>query len=95
MAASERIPLLVSPTQKALFTKKAKASKVTVNEFVRRAAEVYDPRANDKDLLRLLEQVKRSTQEASNAMDATLKFCAASNARIEALERKHAARKSA
>jgi uncharacterized protein (DUF1778 family) len=38
MAATERIPLLVTSTQKALFTKKAKASKLTVNEFVRRAA---------------------------------------------------------
>jgi hypothetical protein len=36
MAATERIPLLVTPTQKALFIKKAKASKLTVNEFVRR-----------------------------------------------------------
>ena len=36
MATTERIPLLVTPTQKALFIKKAKASKLTVNEFVRR-----------------------------------------------------------
>jgi uncharacterized protein (DUF1778 family) len=43
MATTERIPLLVTPTQKALFIKKAKACKLTVNEFVRRAAEVYNP----------------------------------------------------
>ena len=69
MAATERIPLLVTPTQKALFTRKAKASRLSVNEFVRRAAELYNPGDDDEVLLRLLLQVKRriADMEAAHA----------------------------
>ena len=91
MAATERIPLLVTPIQKALFIKKAKASKLTVNEFVRRAAEVYNPSDDDEALLRLVAQVKRTTQEATTALDTALKSCAQSTARIAAMEAAHAA----
>ena len=89
MAATERIPLLVTPLQKALFAKKAKASKLTVNEFVRRAAEVYDPSDDDEVLLRMVAQVKQTTHEATTALDATLKACADSNRRIAAMEAAH------
>jgi hypothetical protein len=86
MAATERIPLLVTPMQKALFIKKAKASKLTVNEFVRRAAEVYDPGDDDEALIRLVAQVKLTTREATAALDAALKSCADSNRRIAEME---------
>jgi len=92
MAATERIPLLVTPTQKALFIKKAKASKLTVNEFVRRAAEVYNPTDDDEGLSRLVAQVKQTTHEATAALDAALKSCAESNRRIAAMEADHVAR---
>ncbi len=92
MAATERIPLLVTPTQKALFAKKAKASKLTVNEFVRRAAEIYNPSDDDEALLRLIAQVKQTTHEATMALDAALKTCAESNQRIAKMEATHAAR---
>jgi uncharacterized protein (DUF1778 family) len=91
MAATERIPLLVTPAQKALFAKKAKASKLTVNEFVRRAAEAYNPSDNDEALLRLVAQVKHTTHEATAAVEAALKSCAESTMRIEEMERAHAA----
>jgi hypothetical protein len=86
MAATERIPLLVTPAQKALFAKKAKASKLTVNEFVRRAAEVYDPGDDDEALLRLVAQVKQTTSEANAALQAALVSCASSAARIADME---------
>jgi hypothetical protein len=92
MAATERIPLLVTPAQKALFVKKAKASKLTVNEFVRRAAEIYDPGDDDEALLRLIAQVKQTTHEATTALDAALKACADSNKRIAEMEAAHVAR---
>jgi hypothetical protein len=92
MAATERIPLLVTPTQKALFIKKAKASKLTVNEFVRRAAEVYNPNDDDEALLRLVVQVKQTTNLANAALDAALKSCADSNKRIADMETAHLAR---
>jgi hypothetical protein len=92
MAATERIPLLVTPAQKALFTRKAKASKLTVNEFVRRAAESYDPNDDDEALLRLVAQVKQTTHEATAALEAALKSCADSNRRIAEMESAHVAR---
>jgi len=89
MAATERIPLLVTPAQKALITKKAKASKLTVNEFVRRAAEIYDPSDDDEVLLRLIAQVKQTRHEATAALQAALKSCADSNQRIAQMESAH------
>lgn len=93
MAATARIPLLVTPTQKTLLVKRAKASNLTVNEFVRRAAEVYDPTDNDHVWDRLVEQVKTTTHEATLALDAALERCEASNKRIAAMEAAHAARR--
>ena len=92
MAATDRIPLLVTPAQKALFAKKAKASKLTVNEFVRRAAEVYNPGDDDEALLRLVAQVKQTTFEATAALQAALESCASSAARIANMEAAHAAK---
>jgi uncharacterized protein (DUF1778 family) len=92
MAATERIPLLVTPAQKALLVKKAKASKLTVNEFVRRAAEVYNPSDDDEALLRLVAQVKQTTHDAAAALDAALKSCVESNRRIADMEAAHADR---
>src|SRR5271156_3779951 len=94
MAATERIPLLVTAAQKALFAKKAKASKLTVNEFVRRAAEVYNPGDDDAALLRLIAQVKQTTHEATAALDAALKSCGQSAGRIADMEAAHAANRS-
>jgi mobilization protein NikA len=79
----------VTPTQKAFIAKKAKASKLTVNEFVRRAAEVYDPGDDDETLLCLVAQVKQSTHEATAALVAALKSCADSNRRIADMEAAH------
>jgi len=76
----------------ALFARKAKASKLTVNEFVRRAAEAYEPGDDDEALNRLVAQVKQTTREATTALDAALKACAESNRRIAGMEAAHAAR---
>jgi uncharacterized protein (DUF1778 family) len=93
MAATARIPLLVTPAQKALLVKKARASNLTVNEFVRRAAEAYDPTDDDHAWGRLIEQVKETTREAGSALDAALQSCEASTKRIAAMEAAHAARR--
>jgi hypothetical protein len=92
MAVTERIALLVTATQKTLITKKARASKLTINEFVRRAAEVYDPGDDDEALARLVAQVKQTAHEATAALDAALNTCADSNRRIADMEAAHGAR---
>jgi hypothetical protein len=92
MAATARIPLLVTPAQKSHLAKKAKLSNLTLNEFLRSAAEVYDPNDDDQAWVRLIQQVKDSTHTASDALEATLTTCADSNKRIAAMEAAHRAK---
>ncbi|MBA2352005.1 MAG: ribbon-helix-helix protein, CopG family [Burkholderiales bacterium] len=88
-AATERIPVLVTPDQKAKISKKAKAANLTVGEFVRRAAEAYQPDDDDDVLERLIEQIKNTAAKASKALDAILAFVAESEKRIEQMEAAH------
>jgi hypothetical protein len=66
---------------------------LTVNEFVRRAGEVYDPSDDDAALLRLIAQVKQTTYEATVALDTMLTVCDDSNRRIAEMEAAHVARR--
>lgn len=86
MAATERIPVLVTPDQKANITRKAKAANLTVGEFGRRAAEAYRPDDDDGVFERLIEQIKKTGTRASRALDRSLAFVAESEKRIEELE---------
>ena len=94
MAATERIPLLVTPTQKALFARKAKASKLSVSEFVRRAAEVYDPSDDDEMLMRLAVEVTRTTLAATAVLTAAVRACTRSNRRIANMEAARAGKRA-
>jgi hypothetical protein len=90
--AIERIPLLVTPSQKALYARKAKASNLTLLEFVRRAADAYNPRDHDEILLRLVVEVKRTTLAAKAVLTAAISTCAKSNRRIAKMEAAHVGR---
>lgn len=93
--ASERIPVLVTKEQKLRLIEKATSARLGVGEFMRRAAEAYQPDANDSMLGGLVEQVRRTTAEASRALDEALAFVAASDKRIAKMEAAHARRKVA
>lgn len=95
MAATERIPVLVTREQKARIAKRAKSSNLTMGEFVRRAAEAYQPDADERALEGLIGQVKKTADQAARAIDAALTFVADSQKRIAAMESAHAARKAA
>lgn len=83
MPATARIPVQVSPKEKQAFTRKAKSLGMTVSELARTAMTSYVPTPDDeKDLERLIEQVKRSTEEAGRSMDDALAFVKASNRRL-------------
>jgi hypothetical protein len=86
---TERIPLMVTPREMALFSRRAKASKLTVGEFVRRAAKDYNPRDEDEILLRLVVEVRRTTLAATAVLDAAIRSCAHSNRRIAKMEAAH------
>jgi len=89
MPATARIPVLVTPAQKAMITRKARRANLTVGEFVRQAAEAYEPGDDDSALGALIERVQRSTAEASAALDAALERCAESDRRIEKMQAAH------
>ncbi len=93
-AATERIPVLVTPDQKARIAKKAQAANLTVGEFVRRAAEAYQPDDNDDALERLIEQIKSTGAKASRALGASLAFVGESEKRIEQMEAAHLGKSS-
>lgn len=95
MAATERIPVLVTREQKARLARRAKAANLTMGEFVRRAAEKYQPDADEKALEKLIDQVKETADHATRAMEKALALVAASQKRIADMETVHAARKAA
>lgn len=84
-ANSERIPVLVTPEEKARIAARARAAKLPVGEFMRRAAESYS--LHDADVLNgLLAQIERAAERASKALDDAFRAVAASQRRIAALE---------
>lgn len=86
--ATERIPILVTKTDKARFTKKARTFGLSISEFARTAMDRFDPTAeeDEKALDGLLEQIKRGSAEAERALDEALSFCAQSNNRLAKLD---------
>ena len=94
-AANERIPVLVTKEQKIRLVKKATSVRLGVSEFMRRAAEAYQPDADDNMLDGLIDQIHKTTTEASKALGDALAFAAASESRIAKMEAAHARRKVA
>lgn len=81
-AATERIPVLVTKTQKQRLTARAKAAGLSTGEFLRRAAECYSPSEDEVLLEGLLKQVAKTTQQAERAIDDALAYVAASERRL-------------
>ena len=94
-AAIERIPVLVTKEQKTRFARKAASARLGVSEFMRRAAEAYQPGMDDNMLDGLIDQIHKTTTEASKALDDALAFVAASQRRIAKMEAAHTHRKAA
>lgn len=89
--ATERIPVLVTPREKALIAEKAKAAGVSMGEFLRRGAASSIAIDDEKLLAGMIEQMLKSTESASRAIDDALDFIAASNGRLDALGAQHKA----
>ena len=93
--ASERIPVLVTATEKGQIAKMAKAAGLSMGEFLRRAAASFRPSEDERILEGMVEQMNKTTLQASAAIDRALAFVDASNKRIAALERRAVERKAA
>lgn len=86
--ATKRISILVTRQEKASITRAAKAAGVSVGEFLRRAAASFNPSEDDALLEGMIDQMTKTTAQASAAIDDALAFVEASNQRIAELEAK-------
>ena len=86
--ATERIPVLVTPAEKRQIARMAKAAKLSMGEFLRRAAASFHPAEDDEMLAGMIGQMARTTARASAAIDDALRYVEASNKRIKTLEAK-------
>lgn len=84
--ATERIPVLVTTQEKARIAKLAKESGLSMGEFLRRAAESFRPDEDTEILNGMIDQMIKTTNRASEAIDDALEFIDASNKRMAALE---------
>ena len=89
--ASARIPVLVTPREKAAIVQRAKAAGVSVGEYLRRAAQSFTPSEDEKALAGMIDQMLKTTAQANRAIDDALAFVEASNRRIAVMEKKHKA----
>ncbi len=85
-SATERIPILVTVEEKDQIAKRAKTAGLSMGEFLRRAAASFRPSEDEKILEGMIEQMAKTTAQASAAIDDALAFVEASNQRIAALD---------
>lgn len=85
-AATQRIPVLVTPDEKARIAQQANAAGLSMGEYLRRAATAYQPSEDERLLEGMIEQMSKTTAQASAAIDEALAFVEASNRRIAAME---------
>jgi len=88
--ATERIPVLVTATEKGQIAQMAKAAGLSMGEFLRRAAASFRPSEDDKILEGMIDQMNKTTAQANAAIDRALASVEASNRRIADMERKAA-----
>ena len=86
--ASQRIPVLVSAAEKGRIAAMAKASGLSMGEFLRRAATAFQPEEDEKMFEGMISQMHKTTLAASAAIDRAIAYVDASNKRIAAMERK-------
>lgn len=86
--ATERIPVLVTVSEKGQIAKMAKDAGLSMGEFLRRAASSYRPSEEDKMLDGMIDQMNKTTAQANAAIDEALAFVEASNKRIVEMEQK-------
>ena len=91
-ASTERIPVLVTVSEKAMIAKMGQDAHLSMGEFLRRAASSFRPNEDEAMLEGMIEQMVKATVRASAAIDDALAFVEASSERIAAMELKGTAR---
>jgi hypothetical protein len=86
MAATERVPVLMTIAEKKKVVAKAKKAGLKTSEFMRLAASNYQPDSDEKALEAMINQMNTATDNTSKVIDKALTSVAASNKRIEKME---------
>lgn len=86
MAATERVPVLMTPVEKKRVVAKAKKAGLKTSEFMRLAASNYQPDSDEDALIAMIDQMNATTDNTSKVIDKALAAVAASNRRIAKME---------
>lgn len=92
MAATERIPVLMTKAEKRNITTRAKKAGLSAGEYMRRAAAGFEPDIDNEALEAMIAEMNAATGRAEQALDTALESIDASNKRIEAMKAKAAKR---
>ncbi len=84
--ATARIPVLMSPVEKEGIVKKAAKAGMPTSQFMRLAAENYQPGKDDDALSAMLEQMNIATDNMNQSIDSCLDYVKESNKRIALME---------
>ena len=84
--ATERVPVLMTAAEKKRIARQAQKAGISLGEYLRRAAAAFSPEDDNEALAALLNQVERSTEATSAAIDDALAHVEASNRRIATME---------
>ena len=72
--ATARIPVLMTPTEKKRVVKKAEKAGIPTSQFMRQAAENYQPNKDDEALSAMLDQMNLATDNMSRSIDDCLSY---------------------
>ncbi|MCP4187194.1 MAG: hypothetical protein GY763_06265 [Gammaproteobacteria bacterium] len=86
MAATERIPVLMTPVEKRRVVAKAKKAGLKTSEFMRLAASNYHPNDDEKAFEAMITHMNKVTANTSRVIDKALAKVEASNKRIAKME---------
>ncbi|WP_148213438.1 plasmid mobilization protein [Rhodospirillum centenum] len=82
--ATERVTVLMTPTERQSLERKAAAAGVTISDLVRRSVDGYDPDAQEemRQLAALAVELDQSNRAAARALDDALEAVAATLAEV-------------
>lgn len=86
---TERVPLLMTPTEKSKVVSNAKNAGIAISEYIRRAIDSYQPVEDDKALEAMIDQMNKATANTEKTIDEVLLFVNESNKRISKMENSH------
>ncbi len=85
-AATARIVVQATPTEKRSISAKAKSLGIPVSELMRRSASAFAPENDQAELATLADAAHAAAERSCKAIDDSLAFIAASEKRIAKME---------